>query len=163
MENDQTIFVTGATGNQGRAVVDSLLQNGFKVKALARKASSPAAQNLRELNVDIIEGDLNDPQGFKQQLKESDGVFCLLTYTHGVKKEIQQGLALADMAMDCGIKHFLYSSVIFANLETGIPHWESKKIIEAHIKKIGLPFQESCSIIHPLTVEGKGIIKRPVS
>lgn len=39
----QTIVVTGATGNQGRAVSHRLLQRGFTVHALVRDASKPAA------------------------------------------------------------------------------------------------------------------------
>ena len=148
MENTQTIFVTGATGNQGRAVVQSLLDNGFIVKALTRNPSLPAAQNLQMQHAEIVQGDLNDPESFKHHLKDADGLFCLLTYENGIEKEIKQGIDLANSAKDNGVKHFLYSSVIFADLHTGVPHWDSKKIIEDHIKKIELPY----TIIRPASL-----------
>ena len=40
----KTIFVTGATGNQGGAVAASLIKNGFKIKVLTRKTDSVIAQ-----------------------------------------------------------------------------------------------------------------------
>jgi len=41
------IFVTGATGNQGGAVVSSLVKNGIQVKALVRKTDTAKAQSLQ--------------------------------------------------------------------------------------------------------------------
>jgi uncharacterized protein YbjT (DUF2867 family) len=41
----KTIFVTGATGNQGGAVAASLINKGFKIKALTRNIASVKAQN----------------------------------------------------------------------------------------------------------------------
>lgn len=148
MQNTQTIFVTGATGNQGQAVVQSLLKKGFKIKALTRNSLSNAAQNLEKQSVEIVQGDLNNPDSFNRHLKEIDGLFCLLTYESGIEKEIQQGIDLANYAKIYGVKHFLYSSVIYADLHSGVPHWESKRIIEDHIKEIALPY----SIIRPASL-----------
>jgi uncharacterized protein YbjT (DUF2867 family) len=52
---------------------------------------------------------------------------------------------LADLAKEYGAKHFLYSSVAGADLNTGIPHFDCKFKIENHIKQIGLPY----TIIRP--------------
>jgi uncharacterized protein YbjT (DUF2867 family) len=46
----KTIFVTGATGNQGGAVTRNLLSNGFHVKTLVR---NPAKLNTHE-NLKIL-------------------------------------------------------------------------------------------------------------
>jgi uncharacterized protein YbjT (DUF2867 family) len=140
MEQIKKIFVTGATGNQGGAVVRSLLKNGFTVKALTRNPSSPAAQKLKELNAEIIRGDLNDTASYLDQIRDIHGIFSVQTFENGTNKEINQGINLANMAKASGIKYFLYSSLIGADLHTGIPHWESKYIIENHIRQIGLPF-----------------------
>jgi uncharacterized protein YbjT (DUF2867 family) len=145
MQQANTIFVTGATGNQGGAVVRSLLNNGFKVKALTRNAASPAAQALKKLNVDIVQGNLNNPSSYREHLKEIDGIFCVLTFENGIQEEISQGKELANLAKSYNVSHFLYSSVIGADLKTGIPHWESKLIIENHIKQLNLPY----TIIRP--------------
>jgi uncharacterized protein YbjT (DUF2867 family) len=145
MQNSKTIFVTGATGNQGGAVARSLLNNGFRVKALTRNPSSRAAQNLKKLDAEIVQGDLNNTDTFRNHIKNVDGIFTVLTYENGIDKEIKQGIALANLAKEYDIKHFLYSSVIGADSNTGIPNWESKFKIENYIKQMNLPY----TIIRP--------------
>ncbi|MBC7946854.1 MAG: NmrA/HSCARG family protein [Chitinophagaceae bacterium] len=145
MPANKTILVAGATGNQGSAVARNLLLNGFRVKALTRNPSSPAAQKLAALNAEIVQGDLDSPASIVPHLKDVEGIFCVLAFTKGIEKEIRQGVALANLAKENEIGHYLYSSVVGADLSTGIPHWESKFKIETHIKQIGLPY----TIIRP--------------
>lgn len=141
----KTIFVTGATGNQGGAVTASLIMNGFKVKFLTRNPELVNAQNLLKQNAELVKGNLNDLKTFRNHLKDVDGIFSVQTFENGVDKEIRQGIDLANLGKEYGINHFLYSSVAGANLNTGIPHFESKYKIENHIKQLGLPY----TIIRP--------------
>ena len=106
MQNSKTIFVTGATGNQGGAVARSLINNGFKVKALTRNPSSPPAQNLKKLHAEIVQGDLNNTDTFRDHIKDVDGIFAVLTYENGIDKEIKQGMDLANLAKEYDVKHF---------------------------------------------------------
>lgn len=145
MADNKTIFLTGGTGRQGGAVARNLSNHGFTVIVLARDPHSPAAQKLQHPNIQLVKGDLNNPDTYREYLKNAYGVFCVLTYLNGVKKEIDQGIALADQAKECGVKHFVYSSVVAADAKSGVPHMESKNRIENHIKKVGLPF----TIIRP--------------
>ncbi|HMK03629.1 MAG TPA: NmrA/HSCARG family protein [Ferruginibacter sp.] len=147
MQNSKTILVTGATGNQGSAAVKTLLDNGFSVKAITRDPSSAAAQNLKNLNATVVQADLNNNSSYRDQLKDVDGIFCVLTFVNGTEKEINQGISLVNLAKEYGVKHFIYSSVIGADLGTGIPHWESKSRIEDHLKASGLPY----TIIRPVS------------
>jgi len=140
MNNPKVIFVTGVTGNQGGAVARNLINRGFKVKALTRNPTSAQAQNLRKQQVDIIEGNLNEPNTFSHHLKDIDGIFSVQTFENGIDKEIKQGINLANLAKEFNVPHFLYSSVVGADLQTGIPHFESKLKIEAHIKQLRLPY-----------------------
>jgi len=140
MQKPRKIFVTGATGNQGGAVVRSLLKNGFAVKALARNISSPEAKLLRELNAELVQGDLNNPEGFANQLQDISGIFSVQTFANGTDKEIKQGIGLVDLAKSQKVDFFLYSSVLGADIHSGIPIWESKFTIENHLRKSGLPF-----------------------
>ena len=59
-------FVTGGTGFIGAHLVRLLLQEGYTVKALVRPGSN--LENLRGLEVEIVSGDLNDPNLWKQML-----------------------------------------------------------------------------------------------
>lgn len=54
-----TAFVTGGTGFIGANLVRLLLQEGYQVKALVRPTSK--LDNLQNLNIEIVKGDLNDP------------------------------------------------------------------------------------------------------
>jgi len=137
----KTIFVTGATGNLGGATTRNLLNRGYHVKALVRNPAKLAAHE----NLQVIKGDLNDPNTYKDHLKGSDAVFCNLHFNEGVKKEVRQGIDLIDSARANHIRFFVYSSVIGADLHTGIPHWESKFKIENHLRASGIDF----AIIRP--------------
>ena len=52
------VLVTGASGFVGSAIARALLAGGYRVRALCR-AESPRA-NLRDLPLDIVEGDVCD-------------------------------------------------------------------------------------------------------
>ena len=52
------VFVTGATGFVGANLVRLLIQKKYQVRVLARSHST--LNNLKELDVDIVFGDLND-------------------------------------------------------------------------------------------------------
>jgi uncharacterized protein YbjT (DUF2867 family) len=148
MKTEKTIFVTGGTGNQGGAVARSLIHQGFKVKVLTRNVNSPKAQLLAAQSIELIQGDLNNPDTYRKQLEGVDGVFSVQTFANGVGKEIDQGFKLAEVSKDARVSHFVYSSGIGASLNTGVPHYESKLKIENYIKDLELPF----TIIRPASL-----------
>ncbi|OBG56667.1 MULTISPECIES: SDR family oxidoreductase [unclassified Mycobacterium] len=69
------VFVTGATGGIGSAVVPELIGAGHQVLALAR--SDASARAARALGADVLPGDLDDPDSLRTGAKESDGVVHL--------------------------------------------------------------------------------------
>ena len=140
MSDNKIILVTGATGKQGGAAARSLVQQGFKVKALTRHPDSKQASALKDLNIAVVQGDLDDDATLRAQLQNAYGVFSVQTFERGIKREIRQGIDLATLAAASGIKHFVYASVAGADLKTGIPHFESKFQIENFIKDKGLPY-----------------------
>ncbi len=60
------VFVTGGTGFIGAHLVRLLIQEGYTVKALVRSSSN--IENLRELEVEIVLGDLHNPNLWEQML-----------------------------------------------------------------------------------------------
>ena len=58
------VFVTGGTGFIGANLVRLLVQQGYAVKALVRSTSR--LDNLEDLNVEIVKGELNDAQLWRQ-------------------------------------------------------------------------------------------------
>ncbi|MEH7514167.1 SDR family oxidoreductase [Gottfriedia acidiceleris] len=69
------IFVTGATGYVGTAVVQELINAGHKVVGLTR--SDSGAVKLKEAGAEVYLGDLNDLESIYNGAKAADGVIHL--------------------------------------------------------------------------------------
>src|SRR5258708_3530598 len=69
------IFVTGASGWIGSAVVPELLSAGHDVVGLARSEAS--AQRLEAAGAIVQQGDVDDPDGLAKAAADSDGVIHL--------------------------------------------------------------------------------------
>jgi len=116
----QYFIVAGATGRQGGATVDALLNhpdikiNPKQVYALTRQATGSGAIKLREKydDINIIAGDLNNPEAIFQQLDESilpmTGIY--LAQAHG-PTEVSDAKGFIDSAVRNGVPYFVYSSV----------------------------------------------------
>ncbi|MEW6472158.1 MAG: NAD-dependent epimerase/dehydratase family protein [Actinomycetota bacterium] len=66
-------FVTGATGFVGGRLVDALLEEGHKVRALVRDPAK--APLLQRPGVELVRGDLADPAGLEEAVAGSERVF----------------------------------------------------------------------------------------
>ena len=66
-------LITGASGFVGAAGLRELLKKGHKVKALVRKSS--VLDNLKNLDVEIVQGDLKDRDSLKKCLKDCKYLF----------------------------------------------------------------------------------------
>lgn len=163
--NTQRILVVGATGNQGSAVVQHLLKNGWPVRALTRDATSDKAKNLTSVGAEVVQGDLNDRASLDAVLQGVYGVFGVLNFGLpgvGPEGEVRQGTALADAAKASGVQHFVFSSVGGAERHSGIPHFESKWQVEQHIRELGLPstmlrpvaFMDNYTFLRPMILNG---------
>jgi uncharacterized protein YbjT (DUF2867 family) len=138
---ERLILVAGATGNQGGAVARSLLDRGFRVRALTRDPQKPEAQALAEQGTEVVQGDMEDRSAMDRVLEGTYGVFSVQNFWEtGYDREVQQGKTVADAAKAAGVKHFVYSSVGSAHRQTGIPHFESKWEVEEHMRDVGLPY-----------------------
>lgn len=57
--SNQQVFVTGGTGFVGANLIRLLSQQGYSIRALVRPQSK--LDNLKNLNIDLVQGDLTDP------------------------------------------------------------------------------------------------------
>jgi uncharacterized protein YbjT (DUF2867 family) len=91
------ILVTGATGTVGREVVAQLLQAGRSVRALTR---NPSKARFDE-RVEVIQGDLDQPQTLTKAVEGVESVFSL---AHG-QDLIAQEANLVQAAKAAGVRH----------------------------------------------------------
>jgi uncharacterized protein YbjT (DUF2867 family) len=138
MSKPTKILVVGATGKQGGALINVLLAKGFQPKALTRKPDSAAAKALAARGVEIAAGDLTDRASVDAALRGAQAVFAAITpYEAGPAAETAQGILVADAAKAAGA-FLVYSSVANADKDTGIPHFDSKFVVEQHVATIGV-------------------------
>jgi uncharacterized protein YbjT (DUF2867 family) len=147
MTKKLTVLVSGATGNQGGAVTQALLASGHKVRALTRNTESSRARQLADQGVELMQGNLDDAKSLGRALQDTDSFYLMGSPQEvGVDGETKQGIALADAAKGADVGHLVYGSVANADLDTGIPHFDSKYQIEEHIKTLGVPYTISAPV-----------------
>ena len=88
------IFVTGASGHIGSALVPELLDAGHHVVGLAR--SDASADKLTVAGAEVVRGSLDDPDVLAKAAGESDGVIHLAFKHDLVYGGDMEGAAVAD-------------------------------------------------------------------
>jgi uncharacterized protein YbjT (DUF2867 family) len=132
------VVVTGATGQQGGAVVKSLLERGHEVRAVTRHTDSAKARQLANAGVTLVRASLEDTAALTQALKGATSLFAMTTpFEAGTHAETRQGISEADAAKAAGV-HLVFTSVGSADRQTDVPHFDSKYKIEEHIARIGV-------------------------
>jgi uncharacterized protein YbjT (DUF2867 family) len=131
------ILVMGATGRQGGAVCRHLQKKGYRVRVLVRDPHGDAARRLAGLGAEVLQGSLDDAGSLMRAMAGVYGVFSVQPYS---ANEVRQGTAVIEAAKRQSVVHVVYSSVGSADEKTGLPHFESKIEVEAHLRSSGLQY-----------------------
>lgn len=90
------VFVTGASGHLGWAVVPELLRAGHEVVGLARSETSAAT--VKSLGAEVRHGDLGDLDGLLEAAADADAVVHL-AFDHETMRTDFPAAAAADLAV----------------------------------------------------------------
>jgi len=163
--------IGGATGLQGRCVVDALisLHNStkvddfnFRIRVLTRNPNSNEAKKLAHDYQDIVEVmyvDCTDRDSVLKAFKDCYGVFSYTTPFVGgnflkvndesAKSEIQQGINMIDAAIENKVTYFVFGSVMSANLNPPVLRFKTKYEIEKYLLEKKSNFQHGILIVRP--------------
>ena len=111
----KTVFITGATGYLGRALIPALLARGHRVRALTREASAGRVPRGAE----PVIGDALEATTFATQIAPADTLVHLVGTPHpGPGKaaqfravDLRSIEAAVEAAKLVGVRHFIYLSV----------------------------------------------------
>ena len=170
----KTIAVFAATGAQGGAVTDALLESGARVRALLRDTTSDKARALADRGVELVTIDLDDPASITTTLEGVDAFWFMTTPFVGTQEpdtigETKQVLALADAAAAANVPHVVFSSVGGAERDSGVPHFDSKYLVEQRLAALGLNttivrpafFTENFHLMPPSVEDGTVVLRLP--
>jgi uncharacterized protein YbjT (DUF2867 family) len=140
MAERETILVIGATGAQGGGVARHLLARGrFAVRALTRHPDSEKAQALRAAGAEVVEGDLENPEGLRRALADCYGCFGVTNFWEHFEREVEHGRNLVDAVADSAPRHFILSTLPYVHKVTGgeldVPHFDTKGRVEAYARE----------------------------
>jgi len=138
------ILVAGGTGLVGSMIVDGLLDQGRRVRALVR--SQAAVERLSARGVDTVVGDLKDRASLDRACAAVDVV---ITTANSMARggedtpetvEEQGNRNLTDAARAAGVRHFVFTSALGSALESPVPFLRGKALAEEYLKDSGLTY-----------------------
>ncbi len=135
----QPVLVLGATGAQGGAVARALMRAGRPVRVLVRDPASAAAARLTAAGAELAVGEFTDRDALSTAMRGASAAFALTTpFESGAGAEVLQGRAIIAAGAAAGLPFLVFSSVAGATSGTGVPHFESKAVVERELARSGL-------------------------
>lgn len=108
------IVVTGADGLLGSNIVRVLLERGHQIRALVHRGRQP--KTIKDLNIDLVEGDLLDMQSLRRAGEGVEAIFHVAAHTgiwpsrsEAVRKTNIEGTKnVLCVAKEIGVKRMIY-------------------------------------------------------
>jgi uncharacterized protein YbjT (DUF2867 family) len=129
MTDRKIIFVAGATGAQGGAVIDALEGSDFALRALVRDPAAPAAAALAARGVELVAGDFDDSDSLEQGARGACGVFSVQTppVAEDLGREVRNARMLVEAARKAGVEVFVHTSVARVGDHEDFAGWAERR------------------------------------
>ncbi|TDQ15078.1 uncharacterized protein YbjT (DUF2867 family) [Algoriphagus boseongensis] len=139
------IAVVGATGLQGKGVVDALKKEGsFTVRAITRNPS-----NYQGNADEVVQGDLKDLDSLTQAFEGAYGVFVVTNFWEGADEKAQGKIAI-QAAKNAKVNHFIWSTLPnvekISNGKFEVPHFTGKAEVDQLVIDAGF---ENYTFVQP--------------
>jgi uncharacterized protein YbjT (DUF2867 family) len=158
MQPIRRVFVTGATGFVGRAVIHALRAEGCAVRCLVRRGSE---RDLRGLGaIERVEGDVLARQTLDDGMAGCDAVVHLV----GIIREqpavgatfervhVQGTVNVLEAAVATGVRRYLHMSALGTRPEARSRYHRTKWLAEEAVRGSALPW----TIFRPSIIYGRG-------
>lgn len=114
---ENKILITGASGQYGRLVINGLLARGIPASSLLLLTRSPAkVQDYADQGASIRKGSFDDAVDVLADAFKGASTMLLISASR-VGQRIAQHKAAIDAAVQAGVSHIIYTSIISAHLE----------------------------------------------
>ena len=114
----------------------------YKVRAINRDPSKPAAKALAEKGAETVKADLSDPASLEAAVAGSYAVFAVTNYWElmSMEKEFAQGKAIVDACIKAGVQHVVWSATPNSTKMTegklsGLDHFMSKARVAEYLEE----------------------------
>lgn len=132
------IAVTGATGQLGRLVIESLLDRNVAPSELVAVVRNPdKAKDIAERGIEIRRADYTQPEALSAALKGIDKLLLISSSEIGSRLEHHRNVL--DAAKEAGIERLVYTSLAFAD-SSPLSLAEEHKDTEALIREGGFRY-----------------------
>ena len=154
----QRIFVTGATGFVGHAVVRTLLAHGFLVRCLVRPGSEAALKGFE--SIDRVPGDVLEPDGLVASVEGCGALVNLVgiireSRAHGItfdRLHVQATANMLAVAREAGVKRYVQMSAVGTRPGATSRYHQTKWQAEEIVRASALDW----TIVRPSLIYGPG-------
>ena len=133
------ILVYGATGDQGLPLIDELLKNEYKVRAVSRNPDNFKA--YKPSDVELVKADLFDIDSLKAVSKDIDGIAMNLPFVFDKKIAQQWGENITKAGAEAGIKKIIFNTSCYvAPTDNGLAAHDGRRAIEKAMEESGMDY-----------------------
>ena len=157
MAATRRIFLTGATGFVGRAVIPALRSHGYAVRCLVRRGSELDLRGLEA--IERVEGDVLSPEALERDMAGCDTVVHLVgiireesaTLSTFERIHTQGTINVLESAVATGVRRYVHMSALGARAGARSRYHQSKWAAEEAVRTSPIPW----TIFRPSIIYGR--------